>query len=81
MAELAGEPVGQTIGYATRLDTRQSPATRILVVTEGIFRNRIKAEPDLPGLGELRGVAEQIEQDLLHAGQVGVHVAKLGRAA
>ncbi len=50
MAELAGEPVGQTIGYATRLDTRQSPATRILVVTEGIFRNRIKAEPDLPGI-------------------------------
>jgi ATP-dependent helicase HrpB len=50
MAETAGEPVGQTIGYATRMDSKQSGATRILVLTEGIFRNRIQAEPDLPGV-------------------------------
>lgn len=50
MAEQAGEPVGRTIGYATRLDSKQSAATRILVVTEGIFVNRIQAEPDLPGI-------------------------------
>jgi ATP-dependent helicase HrpB len=50
MAELAGEPVGQSIGYATRMDSKQSAATRILVLTEGIFRNRIQAEPDLPGI-------------------------------
>jgi ATP-dependent helicase HrpB len=50
MAELAGEPVGQTIGYATRMDRKLSAATRILVLTEGIFRNRIQAEPDLPGV-------------------------------
>ncbi len=50
MAELAGEAVGGTIGYATRLDTRQSAATRILVLTEGIFRNRIQADPLLEGV-------------------------------
>ncbi|WP_340315145.1 ATP-dependent helicase HrpB [Rhizorhabdus argentea] len=50
MAELAGEPVGKSIGYATRLDSKQSAATRILVVTEGIFVNRIQADPDLPGV-------------------------------
>lgn len=50
MAEQAGEPVGRTIGYATRLDSKQSAATRILVVTEGIFINRIQADPDLPGI-------------------------------
>ena len=50
MAELAGEPVGQTIGYATRLDSKQSAATRILVLTEGIFRNRIQADPELSGV-------------------------------
>jgi ATP-dependent helicase HrpB len=50
MAELAGEAVGKRIGYATRLDSRQSAATRILVVTEGIFVNRIQADPDLPGV-------------------------------
>ena len=48
MAELAGERVGETIGYATRLDTRRSGRTRILVLTEGIFRNRIQADPELP---------------------------------
>jgi len=50
MASVAGEAVGRTIGYATRLDTKQSAATRILVVTEGIFVNRIQADPDLPGV-------------------------------
>jgi ATP-dependent helicase HrpB len=50
MAELAGEPVGETTGYATRLDTRRSSRTRILVLTEGIFRNRIQADPELAGV-------------------------------
>ena len=50
MAALAGEPVGRTIGYATRLDSKQCAETRILVVTEGIFVNRIQADPDLPGI-------------------------------
>jgi ATP-dependent helicase HrpB len=50
MAELAGERVGDTIGYATRLDTKRSARTRITVVTEGIFRNRIQADPELPGV-------------------------------
>ena len=50
MAELAGEVVGGTIGYATRLDSKQSGKTRILVLTEGIFRNRIQADPELSGV-------------------------------
>ncbi len=50
MAELAGESVGKSIGYATRMDTKQSAATRILVLTEGIFRNQIQADPELPGI-------------------------------
>jgi ATP-dependent helicase HrpB len=50
MAAVAGEAVGGTIGYATRLDAKQSAATRILVVTEGIFVNRIQADPELAGV-------------------------------
>ena len=50
MAALAGESVGRTIGYATRLDSRHSRETRILVLTEGIFRNRIQADPELAGI-------------------------------
>jgi ATP-dependent helicase HrpB len=50
MAEVAGEPVGKTIGYATRMDSKQSTATRVFVLTEGIFRNRIQADPELAGV-------------------------------
>lgn len=50
MAELAGERVGGTIGYATRMDRKVSSATRILVVTEGIFVSRIQADPELAGV-------------------------------
>ena len=50
MADLAGERVGETIGYATRLDTRRSRRTRILVLTEGIFLKRIQADPELAGV-------------------------------
>jgi len=50
MAALAGEPVGRTFGYATRLDAKRSAATRVTVVTEGIFANRIQADPELAGV-------------------------------
>ncbi len=50
MAELAGEPVGRTIGYATRLDSKRSATTRITVLTEGIFLKRIQGDPELAGV-------------------------------
>ncbi|SFR79924.1 ATP-dependent helicase HrpB [Sphingomonas jatrophae] len=50
MAAAAGEPVGRTFGYATRLDSRRSAATRVTVLTEGIFRSRIQADPELAGV-------------------------------
>lgn len=50
MAALAGEPVGQVFGYATRMDFKRSARTRVMVLTEGIFVRRIQAEPDLAGV-------------------------------
>ncbi|MBM7405175.1 MULTISPECIES: ATP-dependent helicase HrpB [Sphingomonas] len=50
MAALAGEPVGRTYGYATRMDSRRSAHTRVTVVTEGIFVARIQADPELAGI-------------------------------
>ncbi|MBN8808826.1 MAG: ATP-dependent helicase HrpB [Sphingomonas sp.] len=50
MAALAGEPVGRTFGYATRMDSKRSAATRVTVVTEGIFVARIQADPELAGV-------------------------------
>ena len=50
IADLTGELVGGLVGYATRMDSKQSAQTRILVLTEGIFRNRIIADPELAGV-------------------------------
>ncbi|MEZ5655929.1 MAG: ATP-dependent helicase HrpB [Sphingobium sp.] len=50
MAEQLGERVGGKVGYATRMDSRHGPETRILVLTEGIFRNRIQDDPELKGV-------------------------------
>ncbi len=50
MASLLGEEVGATVGYAMRMETRQSARTRILVVTEGIFSRMAIDDPELPGV-------------------------------
>lgn len=50
MAETLGEKPGETIGYMTRLDTKVSGKTRVLVVTEAILVNRLVDDPELPGV-------------------------------
>ena len=47
MADMLGEKPGETIGYVTRLDSKQSAKTRVLVMTEAIFVNRIVDDPEL----------------------------------
>ncbi len=50
MAELLGEQAGETIGYLTRLDSKRSPRTRVLVMTEAIFVATILKDPELTGV-------------------------------
>ncbi|MXO58547.1 ATP-dependent helicase HrpB [Altererythrobacter salegens] len=50
MAELLGEKPGETIGYLTRLDSKQSAKTRVLVVTEAIFVSQILGDQELEGV-------------------------------
>ncbi|MFA7596740.1 MAG: ATP-dependent helicase HrpB [Novosphingobium sp.] len=50
MAELLGEKPGERVGYLTRLDSKRSAATRILVVTEAIFVSTILDDPELTGI-------------------------------
>ena len=50
MAEALGEQAGQTIGYLTRLDSKRSGATRVLVMTEAIFVATILSDPELDGV-------------------------------
>ena len=50
MAVLLGEPVGQTVGFRTRLESAVSAATRIEVVTEGLLVRRLLSDPGLDGV-------------------------------
>lgn len=49
MAGRLGEPVGATVGFRTRLETRVSDATRIEIVTEGILVRMLQRDPELRG--------------------------------
>ena len=53
MAEMLGEKPGETVGYMTRLDSKVSAKTRIVVVTEAILVNRLVEDPELPGVSAL----------------------------
>lgn len=50
MAAMLGEPVGRTVGYRVRFETRVSEATRIEVITEGILERMLVADPTLEGV-------------------------------
>jgi ATP-dependent helicase HrpB len=51
MASLLGESVGQRIGIRMRDDTRVSSATKIEVVTEGVFIRMLRNDVGLTGIG------------------------------
>ncbi len=48
MARSLGERAGETVGYRVRFGSKISRATRIEVVTEGIFSRQILDDPELP---------------------------------
>jgi ATP-dependent helicase HrpB len=50
MAATIGEKIGQTVGLRSRLDVRISQATRLEVVTEGVFSRMILSDPGLDGI-------------------------------
>src|SRR4051794_33648436 len=50
MAHTLGERVGDTVGYRVRFGSKVSRATRIEVVTEGIFSRQLLDDPELSGV-------------------------------
>jgi ATP-dependent helicase HrpB len=51
MSALLGEPVGRSVGFRTRLESRVSRETRIEVVTEGILTRMLQDDSALAGVG------------------------------
>jgi len=50
MASQLGQAPGATIGYATRLDSKVGKASRVIVMTHGVYLARLQADPELPGV-------------------------------
>ncbi len=48
LASQCGPGLGKTVGLSTRIERRVSAATRIEVVTDGLFPRRLLADPTLP---------------------------------
>ncbi len=48
-----GEEVGQTVGYRVRFGSKVTRATRIEVVTEGVFTRMVLDNPELDGIAAL----------------------------
>ncbi|MBD2846778.1 ATP-dependent helicase HrpB [Paenibacillus sp. IB182496] len=65
MAAKLGEPVGQTVGYRMRLETKVGPSTRIEVVTEGVLTRMLQADPGLEQAGAI--LFDEYHERSLHA--------------
>ncbi|HEX8570742.1 MAG TPA: ATP-dependent helicase HrpB [Caulobacteraceae bacterium] len=50
MAQTLDEPVGDTVGFRVRLQSKVSARTRVEVVTEGVFTRMIMDDPALEGV-------------------------------
>ncbi|MDA9425714.1 MULTISPECIES: ATP-dependent helicase HrpB [Bradyrhizobium] len=53
MAKSLGERTGETVGYRVRFGSKIARATRIEVVTEGIFTRQILDDPELSGVAAI----------------------------
>lgn len=51
MSDLAGEPLGQGVGYRIRFEHKVSAQTRIEVLTEGILTRMLQSDNTLEGVG------------------------------
>lgn len=65
MSATLGEPVGLTVGYRVRLDTRVGPETRIEVITEGVLTRLLQEDPSLEDVGLV--IFDEFHERSLHA--------------
>jgi ATP-dependent helicase HrpB len=65
MAMLLGEPVGQRVGYRTRIDHAVSAVTRVEVVTTGLLVRRLLTDPGLDGVAAV--ILDEVHERALEA--------------
>ena len=72
MAAQLGEPVGATVGYRIRFESKVSAQTRIEVVTEGILTRLIQDDAELSAIGAI--LFDEFHERHLH-GDLGAALA------
>jgi len=65
MSDTLGERVGDTVGYRVRHESAVGPATRIVVVTEGILTRMLLSDPSLEGFGLV--IFDEFHERSIHA--------------
>lgn len=65
LAAQLDEPVGQSIGYRIRGETKVSNHTRVEIVTEGILTRMLQSNPELPGVGLV--IFDEFHERSVHA--------------
>ena len=65
MAKQLNEPVGQTVGYRIRQESRVSAQTRLEIVTEGILTRLIQSDPELAGVDLV--IFDEFHERSIHA--------------
>ncbi len=65
MAELAGDDVGNTVGYRIRFESKISRATRIELITEGILTRMIQDDSALENVGLV--IFDEFHERSIHA--------------
>lgn len=65
LAEALNEPVGKTVGYRIRGESKAANTTRIEVVTEGILTRMIQSDPELSGVGCV--IFDEFHERSIHA--------------
>src|SRR2546430_16896711 len=65
MADSLGEPVGATVGYRIRMDTKVGPSTRVQVVTEGVLARMLQHDSSLEGVGLV--IFDEFHERNIHA--------------
>ncbi|HXG99862.1 MAG TPA: ATP-dependent helicase HrpB [Sphingomicrobium sp.] len=53
IARELGQRAGESVGYATRLDSKIGKETRLIAMTHGVFLARLQADPELNGVSAL----------------------------
>lgn len=65
MSDLLDEPIGRTIGYRIRFDTKVSQQTKIEVLTEGILTRMLHTDNELHDVGLI--IFDEFHERSIHA--------------